>query len=71
MAMAQATINERVIKQAVKEALAETLREQRELLREVFREVLENFALAEAIHEGGNTPTVSRDAVLRALRDKR
>jgi hypothetical protein len=71
MAMAQAAINERVIKQAVKEALAETLREQRDLLLDVFAEVLEDFALAAAIQEGRKTAPVSRDALVRALRGKR
>lgn len=68
--MAQAKANERAIKQAVKEALAETLHEQRALLREVFTEVLEDFALAEAIHEGQKTARVRRSAVFRTLRGK-
>jgi hypothetical protein len=69
--MSQAKPSDRAIKQAVKEALAETLQEQRAMLHQVFAEVLEEFALSESIREGRNTPTVSRDTVIRVLRNKR
>ena len=57
-------------KRALKEALAETLHEQRELLHEVFAEVLEDFALVEAIREGLETKTATREEVFRILRGK-
>lgn len=58
------------LKRTLKEALAETLREQRELFHEVFAEVLEDFALAEAIREGQQTKSASREEVFRSLRSK-
>ena len=57
-------------KNALKEALTETFQEQRELLHEVFADVLEDFALAEAIHEGKKTKQASRTEVFRVLQSK-
>jgi hypothetical protein len=59
------------LKQALKDALAETLQEQRGLFHEVFTEVLEDFALAEAIREGRQTKSATREDVFRILQRKK
>jgi hypothetical protein len=64
-------LDERAFKRVLKEALSETLQEQRQLLRDVFANALEDFALAEAIREGQQSPRVSRDDVMRQLRPRR
>jgi hypothetical protein len=46
------------------------LQEQRELFHEVFSEVLEDFALSEAIREGLETKSATRDEVFRTLLGK-
>lgn len=68
--MASAHLDKEALKQAMKEALAETFQEQRGLFHEVFAEVLEDFALAEAIHEGRQTKKALREEVFRVLRGK-
>lgn len=66
--MAGADLDQTEFKRAFKEALIEALQEQRTLFHEVFAEVLEEFALAEAIREGQQTKSVSREEVFRFLR---
>ena len=68
--MATAHFDKEVLKQAMKEALAETFQEQRGLFHEVFAEVLEDFALAEAIHEGRQTKKAPREEVFWLLQGK-
>lgn len=68
--MSETDLDGTALKRALKEVLVETLREQRELFHEVFTEVLEDFALAEAIREGQETKSISREEVFRTLRGK-
>ncbi|MCB1036443.1 MAG: hypothetical protein KDD47_21635 [Acidobacteria bacterium] len=65
--MSPAEIRSPDFKQALKEALSETLQEQRGLLHEILAEVMEDLAFAEAIRQGRETESVSRDAVFRIL----
>lgn len=65
--MSYATLDEDRIKDLFKEAMLELLREQRELLYELLVEVLEDFALVDAIKEGEDTESVSRDEVFQTL----
>ena len=53
------------LRKLVKEAVSETLSEQRDLLYDLFSEVIEDHALGQAIREGLQTETVSRDEVMR------
>jgi len=69
--MAATDLDGVALKRALKEALVEALGEQRGLLHEVFTEALEDFALTEAIREGGQTKSATREEVFRALRGKR
>jgi hypothetical protein len=66
--MAATDLDAEVLKRVLKEVLAETLREQRGLFHEIFTEVLEDFALAEAIREGQQTASATREEVFRSLR---
>lgn len=66
--MAETNLTGDSLKEAVKQALIEALKDQRELLSEVFSEVLEDFALAEAIREGGQSDTASEEEVASILR---
>jgi len=68
--MARTNLNDVTLKQALKQAVAEALQEQRELLHEVFADVLEDFALAEAIHQGRQTKPATRAEVSRILQGK-
>jgi hypothetical protein len=68
--MVIANLDKDALKQAMKEALVETLQEQRGLFHEVFAEVLEDFALAEAVREGRQTKSATRDEVFRVLQGK-
>jgi ribosomal protein L12E/L44/L45/RPP1/RPP2 len=65
--MAQTNLSDDALKKVVKEALVEALQEQRELLHTLLLEALEDFSLAEAIREGQETRSVSREEVLRTL----
>lgn len=56
------------LKATLKEALVEILREQRPLLQEVVAEALEDVLLAEAIQEGQQTKSASREKVFRMIR---
>ncbi len=67
--MARAGADNEQFKATLKEALAETLHEQRELLHDVFVEVLEDFALAEAMREGGQTGMADRKEVFDVLEE--
>jgi hypothetical protein len=58
-------------KNALKQALVETLQEQPTLFHDVFAEVIEDFAMAQAIREGQETPLATRHEVDRALRGSR
>ena len=68
--MAATDLDGAALKRTLKEALVETLQEQRALFHEVFTEVLEDFALAEAIRDGQQTKSATREEVFRALRGK-
>lgn len=70
LSMAQIDLSSESLKLALKEALVEALQEERELFREILAEALEEFALAEAIREGLNTRSATRDEVVRILNGK-
>ena len=65
----EAFLDERKIKQLFKEALAEVIDERKEVFYELLTEVLEDIALVRAIQEGEGTEPVSKDEVLKILKD--
>jgi hypothetical protein len=69
--MSATDLDRTTLKQALKEALVEAIQEQRDLFHDVFAEVLEDFAMSEAIREGQQTDSTSRDEVFRVLQGKR
>ena len=58
---------EKQIKNLFKQAMLELMTERRDEFYELFAEALEDILLVNAIHEGENSPTVSKAEVLRAL----
>jgi hypothetical protein len=65
----EAFIDQGKIKQLFKEALAEVIEERKEVFYELLMEVLEDIALVRAIQEGEDTGPVSKDEVLKILKD--
>ena len=65
--MATTLIDEERLKDILKSAIVEVLEERRDLVRDLFEEAIEDIALSNAIEEGEQTPTVSRDEVFNVL----
>ena len=55
------------VKELFKEALSETLEERRDLLRDILSEVFEDFVLSEAVREGLETESATREEVFSIL----
>ena len=69
--MAQTNVPDaEALKQAVKEALVEALQEKRELFHDIFVEVLEEVGLVEAIREGRQSKSATREEVFSVTKDK-
>ncbi|MGD1698729.1 hypothetical protein [Dapis sp. BLCC M229] len=64
--MAEITIDEAKLKELLKVAIIELLQEQ----KEEFYEILEDILIKNAIQEGENTETVSREQVFKILKRK-
>jgi hypothetical protein len=54
---------------SLKLALKETLRNDRDAFRDLFAEVIEDVAMVNAIRQGENSKPVSRESVMKALRN--
>lgn len=54
---------------SLKQALLESLRTNREVFRDLLAEVIEDVSLVNAIREGEKTRPVTRQAVMKALRN--
>jgi len=65
--MTDKALDETRIKELIKPALVELLQEHKDLLYNLVAEIVEDYALAQAIKEGEQTPKVSREKVIRAL----
>lgn len=66
--MTEIILDETKIKELFKAAIIELLQEQKELFSELLTEALEDIALENAIKEGENTETVSRDEIFKILK---
>ncbi|NEO53557.1 MAG: hypothetical protein F6K54_10975 [Okeania sp. SIO3B5] len=64
--MAEITIDETKLKELLKVAIIELLQEQ----EEEFYEILEDILIKNAIQEGENTETVSREQTFKTLKRK-
>ncbi len=68
--MAEITIDETKLKELLKVAIIELLQEQKEDFYEFLAESLEDILIKNAIQEGENTETVSREQVFKILNRK-
>jgi dsDNA-binding SOS-regulon protein len=68
--MTEITLDETKLKELLKAAIVELLQEQQEEFSEILAEALEDIAMKNAIKEGENSETVSRDAIFKILHNK-
>jgi len=68
--MTEITLDETKLKELLKAAIVELLQEQQEEFSEILAEALEDIAMKNAIKEGENSETVSRDAIFKILQKK-
>ncbi|MDB9510160.1 hypothetical protein PN499_02915 [Kamptonema animale CS-326] len=66
--MAEITLDEGKLKELFKAAIFEVLQEQKEVFSDLLAEALEDIAIENAIKEGENTETVSREEIFRVLK---
>ena len=67
-AMSEITLDETKLKELLKAAIFELLKEQKEVFSEIVTEALEDIGMENAIKEGENTETVSRDRIFKILK---
>ncbi|MGC9395737.1 MAG: hypothetical protein ACP5J4_12880 [Anaerolineae bacterium] len=60
-------LEEQQLKDILKQALLEIFEERQDLAETLFQETLEDWGLLQAIREGENTHTVTREAVFDVL----
>ncbi len=68
--MTEITLDETKLKELLKAAIVELLQEQQEEFSQILAEALEDIAMKNAIKEGENTETVSRDDIFKILQKK-
>ncbi|MEG3933522.1 MULTISPECIES: hypothetical protein [unclassified Microcoleus] len=66
--MSEITIDETKLKELLKAAIFELLKEQKEVFSEILTEALEDIGIENAIKEGENTETVSREQIFKILK---
>ncbi|MEG3977798.1 hypothetical protein QT970_24705 [Microcoleus sp. herbarium8] len=66
--MSNITLDETKLKELLKAAIFELLKEQKEVFSEILTEALEDIGMKNAIKEGENTETVSRDQIFKILK---
>ena len=66
--MAEITLDETKLKELLKTAIIELLQEQKEEFYELLTEALEDIGMKNAIKEGENTKTVSREQIFQILK---
>ncbi|MEL6354826.1 MAG: hypothetical protein AAFR58_24235 [Cyanobacteria bacterium J06627_28] len=65
--MSSTSLSETQIKSLMKDAILEIFQERRDLFQELIAEVLEDIALAKAIDEGKDSPSVDRETIFAIL----
>jgi dsDNA-binding SOS-regulon protein len=68
--MAEITLDETQLKELLKAAILELMQEQKEEFSQILAESLEDIGMANAIKEGENTETVSREQIFKILKQK-
>ncbi|MBE9119354.1 hypothetical protein IQ269_00670 [Tychonema sp. LEGE 07199] len=66
--MSNITLDETKLKELLKAAIFELLKEQKEVFSEILTEALEDIGMENAIKEGENTETVSREQIFKILK---
>ncbi|AFZ09083.1 MULTISPECIES: hypothetical protein [Oscillatoriales] len=66
--MSEITLDETKLKELLKAAIFELLKEQKEVFSEILTEALEDIGMENAIKEGENTETVSREQIFKILK---
>jgi hypothetical protein len=66
--MTQVSIEESQLKEALKTAIIEIFEERQDLFYDLIVEIAEDIALANAIKEGENSASISKEAVLEILK---
>ncbi len=66
--MSEITLDETKLKELLKAAIFELLKEQKELFSELLTEALEDIGMENAIKEGENSETVSREQIFKILK---
>ena len=67
-AMSEISLDETKLKELLKAAIFELLKEQKEVFSEILTEALEDIGMENAIKEGENTETVSREQIFKILK---
>lgn len=65
--MTEITIDESKLKELFKAAIFEVLQEQKEVFSDLVAEAIEDIGIQNAIKEGENTETVSREEIFKVL----
>jgi hypothetical protein len=65
----QTQLDEGKLKQILKEALIEALEEKKDVFHELIVEAIEDICLTNAIRQGQNTETVSKQEIFDILED--
>ncbi|MBD1921381.1 hypothetical protein H6F77_09795 [Microcoleus sp. FACHB-831] len=65
--MDEILIDESKLKDMLKIALIEIIKEEKEMFSELLAEAIEDIALENAIKEGENTDSVSKEAIFKML----
>ena len=66
--MSEISLDETKLKELLKAAIFELLKEQKEVFSEILTEALEDIGMENAIKEGENTETVSREQIFKILK---
>ncbi|MFM9265541.1 hypothetical protein [Tychonema sp. BBK16] len=66
--MSEITLDETKLKELLKAAIFELLKEQKEVFSEILTEALEDIGMENAIKEGENSETVSREQIFKILK---
>lgn len=66
--MTEITLDETKLKELLKAAILELLQEQKEEFSELLAELIEDLGMKNAIQEGEDTETVSREEIFKLLK---
>jgi hypothetical protein len=68
--MSEITLDKTKLKELLKAAIFELLKEEKKLFSELLTEALEEIGMENAIKEGENSETVSREQIFKVLKEQ-